>query len=86
MSAKPRAVWSMKPHERLELAHRHMGREVEVRYSTLRDRNSAESVPGQVVAVATSTLGGGSDFIVLRRPRVYDLAISLASVVSIEEA
>jgi hypothetical protein len=81
-----RAVFAMKPDDRRQHAVGFEGRKVRVEWSGLRDRKDTTVDVGQVLTVALSNLSGGADFLVLRRGLgLWDLALSLATIISIEE-
>lgn len=80
-----RPVHALPVAERLQKAYALTGREVVVTYDGQRCAADAKVLEGELVSVARPFTGGQADVAVIRRSGYHDVAISLATVISLEE-
>lgn len=77
-------IYRYSPDDRRRLARAFLGVDVRVVVRPGRTADSERIEEGRVVAVAIASVGTVADFVVLANPGVYERAISLATVASIE--
>lgn len=80
------AFYSLSSDRRRELADRFVGLRARIVVARMRSKDLTEELVGRVVSVAIPNVGTIADVLVLRREGSWDVAISLATIVSIEEA
>lgn len=91
MATTPTPLYREAPERRLAAAYRLLGQRVTVTAARIRgagdDPNNLVELTGELVSVALAPNGNTSDLVTIRvDPTLYDRAVSLAVVVSIEPA